>query len=1254
MVDGSQGTLPMEKTHSVDAAAHAHLLTVAAREGWSPEMIGSLQKTYTLDTGTGGILVRFQQTFSGVPVYRGRITMLMERDTLALLAWSGSVAPPPVKQKSFADTTLRTGAAEKLVGLFDSSAVASLRLVKTEGDWTHFRALGLAPVSGRLRPYWHVQDGVLVAAFVAEIDHSVDAGHGTSASAFVISADGTTVFEKSDRLLTAEFGYTVYADASDFRPSQTPYGDLNPYNEAGSPAPDAIAQSSVLLEALDGGPPWLADNASETVGNNVDAFASVPPVTSSGNWDFDFFEFSFVQENGDFRADVTGPRRFDHPYDHEFAPFDWVPYPGIPAIPAAANDGNTNAKIVQAFYTANYLHDLFFVNGFTEAMGNMQQVNFTSEGLDGDSLNVQIHSSTAAGTTLDGASPALFLGPGNFGEQGKNPVFDLSIFAHEWAHVMYTRLRGYFQDYAFNQEVALNEGWADFIGLLVGMRGGTDGNHAVGHYANEGYVHRPFRGPDPLNGQYDSFYFGIRRYPYSTDTSVNPLTFKDIELGVPGPAIPAFNWNGRGPHNSEGHNVGEIWANALWSCMDELILVHGPEQGVARILASIVPAMWLEPVHPTMLEARDALLAVLGAQNEADSAACRRGFAARGMGAGAVAPARNSIELHGVVESFSDADSALSIRTIGLVEMPGHESDGDGILDVGETGALEISLLNSGFVPVVDASLTVVVAPGVIGPESPASIPSLLPGEEVRVDVPVVLLDATHRQTLAFGIAIASDTNAAIQISEQWTSEPVQYDWVSNQSFTGFDVPRSFTDWTLDHFDVARGYPTHRGCWSLKQDPSAAGFMVAAERPEAGIACALISPLINVSTEQDFVLSFDHGFDFDHEYVDSEGAQLRDGIGGGWIEISRNDGESWMDAESFVNDVYPGSFVPLLSFDLRRGFTGTSATFPSLDTESLNFGRMLAGEQIRVRFVASIGRTQYYPFRGGWRIDNVSMAGGSQVFHTIVEQDIPITPELAGAWFNPQTPGQGIMLDVESDTGQVFAAWFTFDTASPQAGGLLPGAEQRWLTTQGVRRGDVAELALYQTIGGRFNTATDVSTQQSGTLTLRFTSCNEGTIQYDLPDFALSGFIPVTRLLQRDCESSGSDTGSVTGAWWDPQTPGQGFFMDAPEDGETAFLAWFTFDADTDPSLPTTGVIPGTDQRWFTAQGTLIGGVGSLPLSRTRNGRFDSEMNSITNEAGEVTARFSECSASVDYFIAESALSGTIELERIFNPASCR
>ena len=95
----------------------------------------------------------------------------------------------------------------------------------------------------------------------------------------------------------------------------------------------------------------------------------------------------------------------------------------------------------------------------------------------------------------------------------------------------------------------------------------------------------------------------------------------------------------------------------------------------------------------------------------------------------------------------------------------------------------------------------------------------------------------------------------------------------------------------------------------------------------------------------------------------------------------------------------------------------------------------------------------------------------------------------------------------------MFVAAFTFDTISPQAGGNISGAEQRWFTAQGNYSANRADLTIFQTRNGVFDDPTEVTTVAVGTMVIDFDTCTSATITYDLPDFGLSGTIPISKLL---------------------------------------------------------------------------------------------------------------------------------------------
>jgi hypothetical protein len=250
----------------------------------------------------------------------------------------------------------------------------------------------------------------------------------------------------------------------------------------------------------------------------------------------------------------------------------------------------------------------------------------------------------------------------------------------------------------------------------------------------------------------------------------------------------------------------------------------------------------------------------------------------------------------------------------------------------------------------------------------------------------------------------------------------------------------------------------------------------------------------------------------------------------------------------------------------------------------------------------------------------------------------------SGAWFNPETPGQGQLVDVEPESKLLFLSWFTFtDGASADPN------EQHWFTAQGNYSGENADLVVYETLGGRFDDPQAVSTNAVGQATLSFSDCANGQLDYTVDKWGLQGSFPLQRAIpgtENVCEER---TGTATeplepndgrdGAWFDEATPGQGFLVDAhpnPEGDDFIFVAWFTYGENT---------VSG--QRWLTAQGPLQGSTADLVVYETLGGSFDDPKPSESNAVGTMNIDFTDCSnALLSYSITDEALAGMIDIER--------
>ena len=251
----------------------------------------------------------------------------------------------------------------------------------------------------------------------------------------------------------------------------------------------------------------------------------------------------------------------------------------------------------------------------------------------------------------------------------------------------------------------------------------------------------------------------------------------------------------------------------------------------------------------------------------------------------------------------------------------------------------------------------------------------------------------------------------------------------------------------------------------------------------------------------------------------------------------------------------------------------------------------------------------------------------------------------AGAWFNSATSGQGQLIDVEPESQFMFVSWFTYtDAASDNPN------EQQWYTAQGNYTGNTAVLDLFETLGGKFDDPKEVTTTRVGEVTLSFSDCEQGQMTYSLDEEGLQGTFPLLRVIPGSgnvCEElSGNTTQAVDinagmdGAWFDPDTSGQGYFIDAhpdPEGGNFIFVSWFTYGNATASGL-----------RWLTAQGGFEGSMAEIDVFETTGGSFDDPQATSTTQVGTMSLDFTDCSnALLAYSLPANGAEGDMAITRV-------
>jgi hypothetical protein len=118
-------------------------------------------------------------------------------------------------------------------------------------------------------------------------------------------------------------------------------------------------------------------------------------------------------------------------------------------------------------------------------------------------------------------------------------------------------------------------------------------------------------------------------------------------------------------------------------------------------------------------------------------------------------------------------------------------------------------------------------------------------------------------------------------------------------------------------------------------------------------------------------------------------------------------------------------------------------------------------------------------------------------------------------------------------------------------------------------------------------------------------------------------------------------------SWYNPDNPGQGFFLDVFENLNQVFLGWFTYAID-----------PVADDefahRWMTAVGPFSGVTAKLAIDWTAGGAFDAaEPAPESFQGGTIELEFTDCSSGLIRYALDGdggsrpAITGVIPIERI-------
>ena len=439
------------------AAIRGRLASLADRLGLDTADLAALTLIRDYVSASNGLRhVVFSQSFNGIPVFDGIVSVHIDREGRLVRVTSGAgrgtgraadILVPDDEAAFRAAANIRPGqsfAAERRDGNQGSRRAGRfargpfLREVTSELTWL--------PVDGGLRLAWRLDiepDGE-----PQRYDVLVDAGSGE----LLLRRNRVHYADGSGRIFQSAAMQVV----DPRRPDEMPVG------AGGCPPPSNFELRSLNAPFRD--PATVLFGTGRLAGNNARAFhGNIATEAPAGTFDGSLWTFDF--------------------------PFS-----------------SPGAAATSLFFAVNYAHDFFYDLGFDEAAGNFQADNFGRGGLGGDEVHVIARAAGRNNATFqtapEGENPiiSMFMWDGTGcwaqdlngdGSLDLDGDYDLDVVLHEFHHGVSHRLNTAFTG---NEADAMGEGGSDFFAYSV------NGDTTLAEYARPG-------GLRSINGKTYADYF---------------------------------------------------------------------------------------------------------------------------------------------------------------------------------------------------------------------------------------------------------------------------------------------------------------------------------------------------------------------------------------------------------------------------------------------------------------------------------------------------------------------------------------------------------------------------------------------------------------------------------------------------------------------------------------------------------------------------------------------------------------------------
>lgn len=656
------------------------------------------------DSSGGGLrMLRIEQRVAGLPVFQSESHFLLSHDG-RLAKYVGQLVPNAhaSAQTIASSAWISPGqAVADLLAFEGKPASAGAFKSTTAADGRVTLTAGSTYVKGNItaRQMWFpLAPGVLVPAWSLIVFT-----HGEADWNAVVDAQtGDVLWRKNMRAhaSTQDARFSVYVQADGTTPadSPAPHSPTDAVVGAGTQYPGisrTIVSMHTAMSPTASPNGWINDGQSTSQGNNVTACLDTDAD--------DTCDTGIIDNNGMpiGNPDVAANNRDflgNAPRDYTYQPAPLAGNPDAGDSPGTAT--YQRGIITNLFYTANWYHDQLYALGFDEAAGNFQATNFSGMGTGGDPVNADGDDGSGTdnsnfSTPPDGQSGRMQMYIFDFPTPERDGSLDGEVMLHELTHGTSNRLIGDGNGLIWDAGGGMGEGWSDFYSLS--LLNNTNADDPNGSYAFGAYVTYQFLGLT------DNYVYGIRRFPYSTNHNINPLTWADVDDVTIDLTNGSFASSPLGQEFGgalEVHNIGEVWASTLWDV--RALIIADPTAangdvptGNHTMLQLTTDALKMTPINPSFIDARDALIDADCAANAcANETSIWSGFAGRGLGYGAVGPSGQvGIEgaggYAGIGESFAAPN--LDVQSIAIDDSAGNNN---GAIDQGETIHLTVTLKN--------------------------------------------------------------------------------------------------------------------------------------------------------------------------------------------------------------------------------------------------------------------------------------------------------------------------------------------------------------------------------------------------------------------------------------------------------------------------------------------------------------------------------------------------------------------------------